>query len=335
MTAKDRLAPTSNPADALVGELGWVTLITCSLEETLLFYRDGMGLTATGPEPVPDDLAQTQRQLWGIPEPIGWQQLTLERPGLDLPRIRVLVLDRVTPSIHSSWDLFDPGPFSIGFPNEVPARLDRDIRRTGFGAVSKEMAIYPVPRGDGSFYDAYETILNAPDFVHGVSLHRGGGMPQIGPVDDDSGMGGPAYSGMVLVDSDKDLSFYTEVLGYEMRSDGILADAPPLNAPPGTRFRFTLLYSPGAIKGSLLSLDFVDLAPRSPAQAPRPPHRGLAIWSFPTRDLDEVLRRAEQHPQAQIFASAQTYSGLAGTSPHRTATLLAPNGFMVELYEKC
>ena len=51
----DALAPKSKAADALTEQLHTVTVSTTSLEESLLFYRDGMGMSVEGPLPLDTD----------------------------------------------------------------------------------------------------------------------------------------------------------------------------------------------------------------------------------------------------------------------------------------
>ena len=51
-TSNDMLAPQTSVADALTGPLHTVTIATASLAESLLFYRDGLGLSVTGPIPL-------------------------------------------------------------------------------------------------------------------------------------------------------------------------------------------------------------------------------------------------------------------------------------------
>ena len=65
--------------------------------------------------------------------------------------------------------------------------------------------------------------------------------------------------------------------------------------------------------------------------APRPPNRGMAVWSFPVRDMDEILGRLEA-AGIDLFAPPVEY-----TSPslghHEAVTVLDPSGFLVELFQ--
>lgn len=62
--SNDALAPKSQVKDALALPLHTVTIATVSLEQSLLFYRDGMGLTVEGPLKIASELKQAQQTLW-------------------------------------------------------------------------------------------------------------------------------------------------------------------------------------------------------------------------------------------------------------------------------
>ncbi|MEM7587703.1 MAG: VOC family protein, partial [Acidobacteriota bacterium] len=187
---------------------------------------------------------------------------------------------------------------------------------------------------DGSEYGMHETIWKAPDYMHAVTLSRRDGMPQLGPVDAQTGRGGPVYSAQSIQDSDRVLAFYTDVLGFELRSDREWkshGSKGALAVPDGTVFRFSILYAPGASHGHLLFIDFRDGALPDSGVAPRPPHRGLAAWTFPVRDLAEVERRARQ-AEVQIVAGPIEYTS-PSLGQHQALTVLAPNGFLIELVQ--
>ncbi len=331
---KDALAPISRSENALTGSLHTVTISTNSLEESLLFYQDGQGLKVTGPIKSSYITKRRQRKLWGIPRGTKWDLYLLRRNGVPgTVQIRLLVLREQAPAIHRSWSALELGPLSLGFPNLQPARQDERLRQLGFGSLNK-MEVYPVPRPDGSTYQISETIFNAPDFVHAVSIHRGDGMSQLGPIDPKSGLGGPAYSAQVIEDSDRVLAFYTDVLGLELRSDRTWTtrnEGSALQVPPGTIFRFSIVYAKGATSGHLLFVDYKNRETIAPNTEPRVPNRGIGMWSFPTRNLEIVLKRAREQNIAIVRKPTHYKSPALGDA--RAATLLAPNGFLVEIFE--
>ena len=64
----DALAPKSRVEDAVAGPLHTVTIATTSLEDSLRFYRDGLGMSVQGPLPVPEALEpkSTFGQEWAV-----------------------------------------------------------------------------------------------------------------------------------------------------------------------------------------------------------------------------------------------------------------------------
>ncbi|MGY8899555.1 MAG: VOC family protein [Paraglaciecola sp.] len=331
--SNDALAPKSQVKDALALPLHTVTIATVSLEQSLLFYRDGMGLTVEGPLKIASELKQAQQTLWGMPEDLDWDTYRLYRKGVDNAiQIRLLVLSKPMPSIHDSWDSRELGPFSLGFPNTDTVALDKHIRKVGFGALNT-LESYPIPRPDGSSYQIDETIFNAPDFNHGVAITRGNGMAQLGPTDE-SGLGGPAYSAQVITDSESQLTFYTQVLGLEIRSDRVFksaGDKGAMNLPNDTEFRFAIVYSKGATTGHMLFVDFHNIQPIKPKNRPSLPNLGLGMWSFPVRSLQTVLDNAKAYKTEIVSVKKSISDPLIGTVD--AATLRAPNGFLIEVFE--
>ena len=334
----DSLSPKTSRTDALALPLQTVTLSTVSLEQLRLFYVEGMGMTLTGPVTVPDDVKAQQRALWEIPEEIGWQEYHLTRPGATIGgrpgmSVRVLVLDTPTPTIHASWNARSLGGFSMGFPNRQQPALDARIRKLGFGALNS-LEIYDVPRTDGSPYTIHETIFNAPDFVHAVGIDRVGMLP-LGAVDTETGLGGPGYSAQVVADSDTVLAFYTEVLGLELRRDAVWQSAGEDGAmalPNGTAFRFSIVFAKGyGPGGHLLFVDYTNGEGIENNAPPRVPNRGIGMWSFPVTDIAEVARRADAFGARIVHEPVALEDPLHGNV--RVMTVLAPNGFLVELYE--
>lgn len=330
---EDPLAPRTKAEDALTHQLHTATLVVADLEETRRFYSQGLGLTLTGPIEVDDATREIQRALWGIPEDLGWQLYMMRRGVEQTVQVRVLVLDRETPRVHTTWDAREPGPFSLGFPAAELEPWDTALREMGFASMNP-MSKYQVPRADGSKYGMHETIWKAPDFMHAVTLSRRDGMPQLGPIDPETGRGGPVYSAQSITDSDQVLAFYTEVLGMELRSDREWkshGSKGALAVPDGTVFRFSIVYALGASHGHLLFIDFRDGALPASGVAPRPPNRGLVAWTFPVRDLGEVERRAKA-AGAPIVGGPVAYDS-PSLGRHRALTVLAPNGFLIELFE--
>ena len=331
--SKDALAPTSSVADALALPLHTVTVATTDLQASLLFYQQGFGLSVEGPIVVDKATKATQRRLWQIGDDIDWDTYLLRNAGLQgVAQIRLLLLNKPTPSIHQSWNALELGPFSMGFPNDHQQQHDAHMRELGFGALN-DIEIYQVPRTDGSQYTIYETIFNGPDFAHGVGIQRGDGMAQLGAINQ-NGLGGPAYSAQVVADSDKVIAFYTDVLGMELRSDRLWKSAGrdgALNVPDGTEFRFAIVYSKGARSGHMLFVEYKNRQPIDPGVAPRLPNRGIAMWSYPVRNLDTVISNARRFGARVVAGPDRIDDPALGQTT--VATIEAPNGFVVEVFQ--
>ena len=334
-TENDALAPTTRVEDALTGPLHTATFVTNDFESARLFFVDAMGMTLGRPRTAAPATAALQSRLWGIPDDIGWRTYLLNRPGAaGNIQVRLMVVDRTTPAVHASWSSQEIGPFSLGFPTTDLEAWDPHIRRTGFGSMNP-MERYPVPRPDGTTYTIYETIFTAPEFLHAVGITRGDGMRQLGPIDPDTGNGGPVYSAQIVADSDAVLRFYVDVLGMELRSDREWESAGSKGAmanPDGAKFRFSIVYAKGARWGHLLFVHFRNVATVDVGVPRRPPNRGLVMWSFPVQDMDDTLRRLRA-ADTPLFAGPVDYESPA-LGKARVVTVTDPNGMLIELFER-
>jgi catechol 2,3-dioxygenase-like lactoylglutathione lyase family enzyme len=334
-TISDALAPTTTDADAVTKQLHTTTLCTTDMDTMRSFYGDGLGLRITGPMELTREMREIQRTLWGIPEDVGWELYVMDRPSVPgTIQVRVLRLDRETPMIHTTWNPQEPGPFSMGFSTLDLESWDPELRGKGWESLMP-LAKYQIPRPDGTSYEIQETIFNAPDFTHAVTISRGDGMAQLGPVDPATGRGGPIYSAHIIENSDAVLAFYVDVLGLELRSDRQFKSSGSkgaLGVPDGTEFRFSIVYAHGATFGHLLFLDYQGrLGLPSPGVAWRPPNRGMAMWSFPVRDMDEMQKRL-QAAGVEPFSPPVEYDS-PSLGHHKSVTVIDPSGFMVELFQ--
>ncbi len=329
----DPLAPVENTI-GLCGGLHTATIATINLEAYKKFYVEALEMDLVGPIPVSEDQKKQQRKLWDFPSDLDWETYLLHRPGVPgLIQIRLLVLNKETPSIHKSHDSRELGPFSLGFPNAAQDQLDRELRERGFSAMAP-IQEGTVERPDGSSYRYIETIYKAPDFLHAVGIERMDGMPQLAPVDPKTKMGGPGYSAMVLKDSDEMLEFLEKVLDLELRADRIWETSPgsALGIEPGVSFRFSLVYAKGNSHNHLLFLDYKDKQFIPLNVAPRIPNRGLGMWTFETKNMDTFRKRTEEY-NTHIVQNLTDYEDPV-LGKIKVISLLAPNGFLIEVFEK-
>jgi catechol 2,3-dioxygenase-like lactoylglutathione lyase family enzyme len=335
LSVTDSLAPQSHPDSALTQQLHTVTIATNSLDSSRRFYEQGMGLTLKGPIHMTDAQKMIQRKLWNIPESIDWQLFTLSRPSVPgLIEIRLLVLDTPTPTIHQSYNPRELGGFSLGFPNTCPARLDSNLRNLGFSSLAPLHTAMRRLR-DGTEYPYTEVLYNAPDFVHGASIQRGGSVPQLSPIDLKTQIGGPGFSTQnVTGQSNTNIDFYTNVLGLELRTDQSwkTTAGTALGLDAGIPFRYALLYAKGAYSGHLTFLDFKDSLAIPSTVAPRLPNRGIGMWTFPTTNIARIYQNALDK-KVKIIHLPVTYES-PDLGKAAVMTLLAPNGFLIEVFEK-
>ncbi len=325
--AQDLTEPRADASKALTESLAVITHASNSLEELDLFYKNGFGLEREGPFDVEPVAKAKQRKLWNIPNELQWQEFRYSRPTtLGVPVVRALIFEQRVPAILQSWDALQRGPMAIGFPTEAPDQLDAHVRKLGFGAQGP-LNRYTIPINKDKGYEIKETIFNGPDFVKGVVIYRGNGIP-LAPLDVATQTGGPAYVSMVVDDSEAMLKFLIKVLDFEVRSDREATTTGALGAPAGTQYRFSIAYAKGSRFGHLLLLQYRNQQSLKPMNTPTLPNRGLAMLSFKTPNLDQVLKRARA---MKLGIRGPELVTLPGFGQRRVAVVQAPNGMEFEL----
>ncbi|MEZ5515516.1 MAG: hypothetical protein R3F58_16760 [Steroidobacteraceae bacterium] len=323
----DPMEPIADATGAITGPLSGALLVTRDLPGTKRAYVDGVGMTIEGPLPITPTTRALQRQLWQLPEDITWDLYLLTRPAVaDSIRVLVIVPDCDTPVIRRSYDREETGPYALGFPLRDVPTLDERVTALGFKRTLPAVNHYELQLRDGTPYPITEASYEIADNNRLVLLSRGGGLPQNGTLDPATGLGGPAYSSLIVENVDAMERFFSEVLDYERRTSREWTNFQP-------RFRYVTLHAKGARTGNL---GLVEYAPedRKPASgiAPRPPNRGLAGWSFAVTSLDEVMTRARDQHITVIATPVAIDDPRFGRV--RMASVLAPNGFLIELYER-
>jgi len=317
----------------LCGYLHTATLCTNDLDSIRQFFVSGMGMSLTHIELSSAQLT-AQRQLWALPQDMTYDYYHLHRSSVpSLINIRLLVMHSPVPAIHKSYSSLELGPFSLGFPNLDQKALDAKLSSLGIQFMAP-MQEGTIPRPDGSEYRYWETIYEAPDYLHAVGIERGDGMTQLTPCDPSTKLGGPGYSAQVIQNSDHFLSFLTEVLDLELRADRHWEASPgsALGIPEGTPFRFSLVYAKGTIQNHFLFLDFGSAEVVDTGIPKRIPNRGLGAWTLETYDMDQVIKNAKEFG-SEILSAPITYSSpIFGSCI--IASIAAPNGFIIEVFEK-
>lgn len=324
------LLPAKGPAEAardlveprgeagLVQRLEIVTVATLSLAETERFYRQGYGLELEGPIELAPQAMTDQRKLWGVSEDFGWQEYRLSRPATwGMPRVRLLALTAPAEPAHTNWSAAASGAQGIGFAVQDAAALADRVRTLGFGGLPLREA--DSRRSDDSTVAEREAIHHGPDFVRAIARERIAAAPYA-PLDEVSGMGGPAWISVGTADVEASLAFWTEALDLEVRSDRILPD----------QGRQLWLYARGARTGAVE----LRVVPGNDADTTVADvgglTRGIVGAGFVIHDLPAVLKRLER---AGLKPSADAVVPLPMLATRRVLSLRSPEGLIVELIE--
>ena len=326
MLPNDPMDPIADGAGANAGPLSGALLVTRDLAGIRRAYVDAAGMSMRGPLHADAATENAQRRLWQMPLDMHWQTYLLTRPALpDAIRILVIVPDVDTPIIRRSYAREETGPYALGFPNPDVRTLDKRFIALGFRRTLPTVNEYSLQLRDGTPYPVTEASYETADNTRLVLMQRGAGLRQTGSVDPTTHLGGPGYSSLIVEDATTMEKFFTQVLDYERRSNREWTVFKP-------RFRYMTLHARGAHTGNLGLVEY-DVADRHSATgvAPRPPNRGLAGWSFQVRSLDEVLARARA--QSAVIVSLPLIYDDPRFGAARVASLLAPNGLLIEVYE--
>ena len=322
---QDVMASTGRAEEANTGPLHTVTFITPDLAGLRKLYEEGMGLTVTGPHMLLGEVRAVQQRLWGMPADLGYDVYLFRRPGIDgTVNMRVIVTDRPTPPMRDSWNRQQLGPYGMGFPTLDVYAWDEQLLGLGFERAVPEVEVFQVSAPNGDSYPVTESPFFGPEYLRIIAIGRGGDRPQVGAYDETTGRGGPVYATQIVPDADAMIEFFTKVLDMELRSDRTWAEY----AVP---FRFALIHSKGSQTGHTPLVEYTDEHEIPGLAAPRPPNRGMAIWSYQVKDLDTILTRARAEG-VPVHAGPETYTS-PSLGTHRAATFLAPNGFMIEVFE--
>ncbi len=325
--SNDLLDPIAGATGANAGPLSGALIVTRDLDNLRRIYVDGVGMTLEGPLRASRAATDAQRRLWRMPAGMTWQTWLLTRPATpDAIRVLIIVPDVDTPVMRRSHEREETGPYALGFPMRDVRAVDPRVTALGFRRTLPEVNEYPLKMRDGTEYPVTEASYEIADNARIVLLQRGGGLKPNGSIDPATGLGGPGYSSLIVEDAAAMERFFTEVLDFERRTSREWTVFSP-------RFRYVTLHAKGAITGNLGLVEY-DPADRKPSTGvvPRPPNRGLAGWSFPVRSLDAVLQRADAQRVTRVAGPMAIDDPRFGKV--RIATVLAPNGLLIELFER-
>ncbi len=325
------MAARAGSKPSLCGPLEGVTFVTDDAGSARQFLTQAMRMQLAADQAPSAADAQQRRRLWRLAHDQSWRELTFR--GTDTAHgvtVRVLVMAGGEP-IRPGMDSRLTGGLSIGYP--VASLPDTLERVTALG-VENTAGIVPltITRPDGTSYVSGEILFRGPEQIYMLAVGRPADMIPVGPVDPATGIGGPAYSAIVVPDALREIDFYQQVLGWEARQNIVLTTSGPaggLGLDAGTQFRFVQLFAPGASSAYVVLLDMLA-AKRDNPVVPRMPNRGLVLWTFGTQAFDRVEQQVRRYAAANGDSAQPQFAGASG---QRVLTVLSPAGLMIEIVE--
>lgn len=329
----DIFVPESSSEDALVGPLHTVTYITNDKAMVEKIFRQGYGLQATDWfEPTGDDYKRLNPYL-GFDASHTWEACAFSKAGVGSNvQVRVIHVHQETPLVRPGHEGLYTGGATLSFPIEDLRAHEQVMSDIGVESTIgvKEME-FTGPTGET--YISAEIVYKAPDNIFVMGVTRPNIFVPVGPIDPATGMGGAAYSARCTEMTDATVEFLKNVMGYEIRRDVefVVGERSAINMPEGTTERFIQAFAPGASTGYLVLMDHGEATKASPAPTYGPPSRGLGIWSFASKEIEEVYRRA-------LAADVEILQPLAAVhSPFlpdgRAFIVKDPDGFPIEVFE--
>jgi catechol 2,3-dioxygenase-like lactoylglutathione lyase family enzyme len=322
----DPLIPSSRPEDARVGPLAMVTIFSDDPNATKRFYQGAMDMNARDIE-LTGRAARLLTTHLNLPSSPRLRMTIFSRLGLaQATQVRVIYLDKGLDQARPDHDSQYVGPLSLGFPvRDIEARASM---LTAYGhAATAGVTVLNLNRSDGSPYAVKEAHFKGPDGVLSLGIDRGDMRP-VGGIDDAIDIGGPAYSGMIVTDTQKSDVFFRDVLGFEKRRDVELSSSGPnggLGLPTGTRFQFQQWFAPGAATGYLVVMRYLN-AGKSRTSVAGSTTRGINLYSFQTQKLAEVVSRARRANFAVTVSQASSGTG-------QSAVIVGPDSIVFEVFE--
>jgi catechol 2,3-dioxygenase-like lactoylglutathione lyase family enzyme len=313
----DPLQALSNADPVAASPLRRVTVATGDLMATRRFYADALGMAASRRSPV----LPSEAHRLGVTS--GADSMTFARSGIpDAVTVRAIAVAARRRALRPSHNALALGGLAMGMPVSGKTKREAIVKAAGFRSAVGVTSM-ALPRADGSSYMVEEIHYQGPDGVLVLGIDRGE-MPPVGPVDATTGIGGPAYSSLVVGDLQRTEMFMQTVLRYEKRRDAVFTSSGPkggLGLPDGQRFAFQQWFAPGSTTGYVILMKMLD-RPAEPAQPAGFVRRGIAMWTFDAVDLDDVAARAESVGTRVVAKDA-------------TSLILAmPDGFLVEFVKR-
>ena len=313
----DPLQAKSKADPVAASPLRRVTVATGDLLAAQHFYADALGMAASRRSP----LTPSEARRLGVAS--GAVAMTFVRSGIsDAVTVRAVSVAARHPALRPTHNALALGGLAMGMPVSGQAKREAIVKAAGFQSAVGVTSM-TLPRADGTSYQVEEIHYQGPDGVLVLGIDRGE-MPPVGPIDAATGIGGPAYSSIVVADLPRTEAFMQTVLRYEKRRDAVFTSSGPkggLGLPDGQRFAFQQWFAPGSATGYVILMKMLDRPVERP-QTARFARRGIAMWTFDAVDLDDVAARAESVGSRVVAKDA-------------TSLIVAmPDGFLIEFVKR-
>ncbi len=308
-------APYAQAAASPVKGLGNFSHIVASLDRSLAFYRDGLGLEVTGPAAVfrPDQVIMKLANVPGAQTRYTWLKIPGSPMAVELIEYKDIDRRPVLPRFQ------DPGATTLS----VRVReLDGTIARlkTLGGRV---ITVTGVPAEIGG--RSRIVFMQDPD---GFVIELSQALTPPAPETPGNVLG--ASFELTIADTDKTISFYRDLLGLQptvgaaFNGDTLMADTA---GTPGARFRQSRVQVPG-MSDAIRLIEFAGIDRKPLGSRLQDP--GMAMLQVIVRDVDTLV--------ATLKAGGASIVTVGGApldfGPLRIAVVRDPNNLFLELIQR-
>ena len=329
----DIFIPTSKKKDAIVGPLSMVTWVTNEAQQVSKILCNGYHQTQDEWREPTSESYEGWNNYFGFDESCKWKYARFDKQGAGKNvGIRIIHPDDFYPAIRPTYEGLYKGGATISCPIQDISRHEAEMSDLGIESTIgiKEME-FESPSGET--YISSEIVYKVPDNIFVLGVTRPEIFIPIGPVDEDIGLGGVAYSARCISETKNTIDFFEQVLGFEIRRDMKfdIDSRSAINLPEGTSERFIQGFSPGSSSGYVVFMDHGEETKYPEIDCYSAPYRGIVMWSFPTLNLDEIFERAVGFG-VEILHSPNNYMSPT-LAARRSFVLKDPDGFQIEIFE--
>jgi catechol 2,3-dioxygenase-like lactoylglutathione lyase family enzyme len=311
--------PTAAAAGIVVGSEHLFSAIVASLERSLAFYRDGVGLRAAGAASTADANAPL-RHLFGLPEArLRW---TVVSPPAATAGIEVMEISG-TPAYRLERRVQGPGAFMLLLTvGDVDAAMQR---MTALGGTVVTRSGAPLTVGRTNKLRA--VVVRDPD-DHFVELLQ----PDTLPAGSAAGAA-DARLRFTVDDLDRAVALYRDALGFRQISlNPFVNDRTGmdlLGLPQGGEYRYASLQVPGS-KLSIELIEFRGMERQRVVGRIQDP--GSARLQLQVRDVDAAVRAVVDAGGAVVSTGGAPLDVPAGRGSTRSAMVRDPDNLFLVFF---